>query len=235
MTATNQAEQNKNIITKRAAFYIDGFNLYHAIDEMGKGHLKWLNYWLLCEKILNDPSEAVVKVVWCTAKNKKNPAKGERHDRMVTAQRLAGVNIKLGHFVNEDKDCRTCQEKWVHPTEKEGDINVAINLLRDAFRNEYDHAYLVTADTDQAATVRMFMKEFEEKEITIVAPPGRKRSEHLHDISKRTLQLTEDMLEWAVMPAIIISPQPRVISNVRRPEEYAPPEGWVHPTNRPPK
>ena len=31
----------------RAAFYIDGFNLYHAIDRMGQPHLKWLNLRLV--------------------------------------------------------------------------------------------------------------------------------------------------------------------------------------------
>jgi uncharacterized LabA/DUF88 family protein len=235
LTAENQAEQKENIIEKRAAFYIDGFNLYHAIDEMGKDYLKWVSYWELCKNLLTDPSAGVVKVVWCTAKSKKSPDKGERHDRMVTAQRLAGVTVRLGHFIDETKDCRTCKANWVHPSEKEGDINVAINLIRDAFRNEYDHAFLVTADTDQAATVRMFIEEFEHKKITIVAPPVRKRSEHLHNIAKDTVHLTEDMLEKAVMPGIILSPSPRTIPNVRRPEKYAPPLEWVHPQNRPQK
>jgi len=232
LTAEDQAEQKENLIEKRAAFYIDGFNLYHAIDELGKDHLKWLSYWKLCENLLSDPSEKVVKVVWCTAKSKKSLDKGERHDRMVTAQKLGGVTVRLGHFIDETRDCRKCEDIWVHPTEKEGDINVAISLLRDAFRNEYDHAFLVTADSDQAATVRMFIEEFDNKKITIVAPPGRKRSEHLHNIANDTLRLTEDMLEKAVMPAIILSPTPRIIPNVRRPEKYAPPPEWVHPQDR---
>jgi hypothetical protein len=235
LTSKNQAEQKENVIKKRAAFYIDGFNLYHAIDDIGKPHLKWLNYWILCKNLLNDPSEEIVKVVWCTAKTKNSPTKGERHDRMVMAQRIAGVKVLLGHFINETRDCRHCHRTWVHPSEKEGDINVAITLLRDAFRDEYDNAYLVTADSDQAATVRMFKNEFSEKGISIVAPPVRKRSEHLHNIAQKTLHLTEDMLEWAVMDPIILSPKPREIPNVRRPLEYAPPSGWVHPRDRPQK
>jgi hypothetical protein len=27
----------------RASFYVDGFNLYHAIDDLGDNTLKWLN------------------------------------------------------------------------------------------------------------------------------------------------------------------------------------------------
>lgn len=232
MTSQNQVAHRENEAKKRAAFYIDGFNLYHAIDEMDKPYLKWVSYYKI-SKILADPAEEVVKVVWCTAKTKKSPAKGDRHDRLVNAQKLEGVLPRMGHFVDETRECRNCEAKWFHPTEKEGDINVAINLLRDAFRDEFDHAYLVTADSDQAATVRMFIDEFKEKEITIVAPPGRRRSEHLYNIANNTINITELILEKAVMPEIIISPRPRFISNVRRPVEYAPPQGWVHPDKRP--
>ena len=28
----------------RVACYIDGFNLYHAIDDLDKPHLKWLEF-----------------------------------------------------------------------------------------------------------------------------------------------------------------------------------------------
>lgn len=34
-------------------FYIDGFNIYHAIKKMKNNKLKWINYRLLCEEILN--------------------------------------------------------------------------------------------------------------------------------------------------------------------------------------
>ncbi|MFO1241201.1 MAG: hypothetical protein U1E64_12690 [Sphingomonadaceae bacterium] len=29
---------------RRVIVYIDGFNLYHAIDDLGQPHLKWLTY-----------------------------------------------------------------------------------------------------------------------------------------------------------------------------------------------
>ena len=36
---------------RRAAFYVDGFNLYHALVELGDSsqnrHLRWLNLWAL--------------------------------------------------------------------------------------------------------------------------------------------------------------------------------------------
>ena len=34
---------------KRVVGFVDGFNMYHAIDELGLPHLKWLNLWELCK------------------------------------------------------------------------------------------------------------------------------------------------------------------------------------------
>lgn len=215
----------------RSAFYIDGFNLYHAIDDLGKPHLKWLSYWHLAQKVIPQQSQTLVRVVWCTARHTRDPSKSGRHDLLCRAQAMHGVEVIKGHFVDERRECRSCGSSWQAPSEKEGDINVAINLIRDAFLDIYDHAYLLTADSDQVATVRMMRKQFPAKQITIVVPPGRRRSEHLHHASGgNSIQLSEAHLEWAVSPAVCLQAgQPAV----RRPTIYDPPPGWVHPQNRP--
>jgi len=38
--------------------YIDGFNLYHAIDELAQPHLKWLNLWALSSHLLREASQS---------------------------------------------------------------------------------------------------------------------------------------------------------------------------------
>jgi hypothetical protein len=35
----------------RVCLYVDGFNVYHALD-IKYPHLKWLNYWKLAESVL---------------------------------------------------------------------------------------------------------------------------------------------------------------------------------------
>ena len=46
----------------RAAFYIDGFNLYHAIADLKEPFLKWLNLWELAATLIPRQSEEVVRV-----------------------------------------------------------------------------------------------------------------------------------------------------------------------------
>lgn len=227
MELENQAADEK----KRAAFFVDGFNLYHAIDNLGKPYLKWISYWALASILIPKRSEKLVGVTWCTARHPQSQDKAHRHQMLVAAQEYAGVTVRQGHFISEDRECRNCNTKWQHLSEKEGDINVAISLLCGAFLNEFDHAYLVTADSDQVPTVRMFRQQFPEKLLTVVVPPNRKRSEHLHNASNGySLQMNEAHLDRAVMRPIIMKEGLRTIV---MPKEYAPPAGWVHPDDRP--
>lgn len=229
MERANQADGAKI----RAAFYVDGFNLYHAIDDLGQPHLKWVSYWSMAKALIPQKTQELVSVTWCTAFYPGDAKKKWRHEQLVGAQKCHGVEVSRGHFVNEDRDCRSCGSTWRHPTEKEGDINVAIHLIRDAFLDRFDHAYLVSADLDQAATIRMLRCEFPHKQITAVVPPGRKRSEHLYELANGgTIHLNVAHLERAVMPAAVFKPG---VANTRRPNEYAPPQGWVHPDARPKK
>ena len=38
----------------KVRIYIDGFNIYHAIDPIGDPKLKWLNYWTLSKGFLRN-------------------------------------------------------------------------------------------------------------------------------------------------------------------------------------
>src|ERR1700750_2101613 len=69
---------------KRAAFYIDGFNLYHAVDAYKRPYLKWLNLKALGRAIAPS-SEVVKRVVWCSAVRPQNRGKVKRHENYIKA------------------------------------------------------------------------------------------------------------------------------------------------------
>src|SRR5689334_2473890 len=62
----------------RAAFYVDGFNLYHAIDDLRDQRLKWVNLKSLCASFLR-PDDILVSVNFFTALNRWDKAKRARH------------------------------------------------------------------------------------------------------------------------------------------------------------
>jgi len=216
--------------TLRAAAYIDGFNLYHAIADLGQPYLKWCNLWRLTEIIIPRKTETVVKVTYCTAFYRGDERKNFRHRQYIQALENVGVTIVHGHYVHEDMACRACGSQWRKPTEKETDINLALSLYQDAVRDVYDKAYLVTADSDQAATARFFKEAFANKALITVAPPGRKHSAHIVSYANGRISLNEDHIDRSVFPALVMGEK-----TAKRPDEYAPPAGWVHPDDRPGK
>lgn len=57
---------------RRVAVYVDGFNLYHAIDELNVPKLKWLNLDALARSLLR-PQETLVKCHYFTSIVDWNP------------------------------------------------------------------------------------------------------------------------------------------------------------------
>lgn len=215
---------------KRAALYVDGFNLYHSINDLNQPFLKWLSLWRLGEIIIPAQSERLVKVVVCTAFYPGSSQKRWRHEQFLNALRATKVECIMGHYVNEDANCRGCGDTWKKPTEKESDINLALSLINDGWLDLYDKAYLLSGDSDQAATAKSFRAQFKKKELVTVSTPGRNFSTHIIPYVDHKIQLNVDHLEKAIFPQIVINPDGL---SGRRPKEYDPPNGWVHPDNRP--
>ena len=220
-----------NQMTIRSAFYIDGFNAYHALDRLNQPHLKWLDWDALAKKIIPSRDETLERVVMCTAIKKNDYGKRTRHEFYLSALEQKGVVCLKGHFAKDPRECRDCGYNWDAPVEKQGDVNLAISLIADAFNDKFDHCYLVTADGDQVATARMLRSQFPEKKITSVVIAGQKHNKSLlAECGGNGKTIKESELERALFPKLISGPKA-----ILRPQEYDPPAGWVHPSNRPQK
>jgi len=84
----------------------------------------------------------------------------------------------------------------------------------------FDHCYLVTADSDQAATARLLKSNFPQKRLTTVVITGRHHSKAIlpHADAKITINVTH--LERSLFPKLITG-----ANAVLRPSEYDPPGG----------
>jgi hypothetical protein len=222
---------------RRAALYVDGFNLYHALDALKQPHLKWLNLFALGARILNRNQETLVKVRYCTALKPGPDAadKNKRHGEYITALKWFNVKIHRGHFISDQIDCHECGHVWESPKEKETDVNIALLLLDDAYQNGFDVAYLLTADSDQGATARVLKKRFPEKRLVSVVPPGMEASKAIMTYADQRYKLNEDIIEECLLPSIEYDPSRKGAVAFRRPDQYAPPDGWVSPADRPKK
>lgn len=157
---------------KRVMCYIDGFNLYHAIDELNRPHLKWLNLWALAETILRE-EERLDRVYYFSAFANWLPDSVRRHRQYVRALEHHGVACVMGHFKEKRRRCRMCDAVTTGHEEKETDVHIGARLVADAYEDNFDRAIIITADSDLAPALKIVRQSFPGKELFVVAPPGR--------------------------------------------------------------
>ena len=211
-------------MTKRAIFYDDGFNLYHAIDDLNKNHLKWLDLRALAELVIPKKDEHVENVIFFSAipshLGKKHPHKIARHNVYVKALEASGVECILGRFKTKIFYCHKCKNKWQSAEEKETDVHIACRLLEDAFLDRFDVAYLISNDTDLVPAIKIFKNNFPNKEIVGLVTPGRNYATDLKSVVDRTQKMTPKLLSRCLLSAKIKSNPGGVIM---RPRVYDPP------------
>lgn len=203
----------------RAAFYLDGFNIYHALDDLNASHLKWLDWNALARRIIPKRDERISRIVYCSALRTDRPDRLVRHRAYLRALNAVGVDCVLGGFLRENRNCRSCGAAWQAPVEKQSDVNLALALVADAYEDVFDHAYLVTADTDQAPAIRKVRSRFPNKKVTSVVVEGRRHNNELLEAcsgAKRTISRAD--LEASLFPQVVRGP-----NAITRPREYDPP------------
>jgi len=115
----------------RVACYIDGFNLYHAIDQLRKPHLKWVDLWSLAFSLCR-PGEELVKVAYFSAYATWLPASYARHRQYVAALRAKNVECHIARFNEKMSSCKSCGATWKTHEEKETDVHFSMTFLEDA-------------------------------------------------------------------------------------------------------
>lgn len=151
--------------------------MYHGINQFAVD-CKWLDLRKLCENYLkSDESISDVYYFSAVAHWFKDAGKSKRHKTYIAKLRENGVKIKLGKFKEKDKSCPVCNAKYKSHEEKRTDVNIALQIVCDAFDDKYDTAILVSGDTDMIPAVEMLKSMGLNKKIGVLFPPGRGTNE----------------------------------------------------------
>ena len=183
---------------KRTVFFIDGLNVYHAIKNLRFNKYKWLDYWELAKKFIGQKDE-LKGVLYFTAYSVWDNEKIKRHKRLVLANRDQGVDVIFGRFRRVTKSCRQCKKKYRTFEEKRTDVNIAIHLLTNAYKDNYDKAVLISGDSDIIPAVEAVKQAFSEKEISLVIPVGGKAHE-LAQVIGSSVRMKEVHLRTSQLP-----------------------------------
>jgi uncharacterized LabA/DUF88 family protein len=206
----------------RVVCFVDGFNLYHAIAKLKRPHLKWVDLRALLRRYVRPESETLAGIYYFSAYANWLPDARRRHRAYVAALASTGVIPVIGKFKAKNRWCPLCRRSSVGHEEKETDVNIALQLLDGGYRDGFDHALLVSRDSDLIPAVRMLRERFPRKRLTVVAPPLRGHSAEMLRWATGKTKIRVEHLERSLLPAEVRDSSGELIAT--RPEEYAPPK-----------
>ena len=158
---------------ERVIAYVDGFNLYFGLKSKGWRRYYWLNIQLLVQNLLK-PSQTLPLTKYFTSRIKSPPDKQERQSTFIEAlETLNDFQIFYGKYQLNPRQCRNCGFEDKVPNEKMTDVNIAVEILKDAYEDKFDVALLISADSDLVPPVKALKELFPNKRIVITFPPGR--------------------------------------------------------------
>lgn len=197
----------------RVVAYVDGFNLYFGLKNAGFKRFYWLDVAALAGNLLK-PDQTLAATHYFTARirdNGRNPADRKRQGDYLEALGLHGINIQLGHYLEKPRSCRICHAAWTDYEEKMTDVNIAIQLLADAFDDRFDVALVMSGDSDLTTPIRRVRERFPNKRVIAAFPPKRHSAE-LKKAANGHLFIGEDKLRTSQLPDQITKPDGFVLT-----------------------
>ena len=186
---------------KKVIVYIDGFNLYYGIRSTGKTTLKWLDVEKLAHGFLR-PNTHLEQVKYFTAmvNVRENEPPRQKLYLQALEHHCDKLTIIKGRFLKKGEICRNCNHYNSTFEEKKTDVNIACEMLADAYENRCDVAFLVSGDSDLVPAVEKIIAM--DKRVIIVNPPRRKSSE-LNKVASTNFYLHPNRLKKCLLPAEI--------------------------------
>ncbi len=195
----------------RTYIYIDGFNLYYG--SLKGTSYKWLDINALFRNILK-PENDIQKIKYFIARisarpdNPNAPQKQDVYLRALEAH-IPGLEVTEGHFIQKPVSMRLVKPEGakqyarVLKTEEKGsDVNLAVQLVNDAWHDRYDCAVVCSNDGDLAEALRIVKRERHKSVVLVVPgdPKKRRPSVELKRWANATLRITPKILSNSQLP-----------------------------------
>ncbi|GAA2880506.1 hypothetical protein GCM10010837_37060 [Aminobacter niigataensis] len=130
----------------------------------------------------------------------------------------------MGHFKAKNRKCKSCGAVWISHEEKETDVNIALWLVNEAYKDNFDEAFVLSRDSDLTPAIKMLLAEFPSKAIKVISPPNAGHSKEMANLvgNKKLASVKTIHLERSLLPATVTDPDTGIVV-ARRPQEYDPP------------
>jgi hypothetical protein len=153
---------------QRVIAYIDGFNLFYG--SLKGTNNKWLDLWSLCESLLNH-NQGLVAVKYFSARVGAFIDNFERPEKQKVYLQALSLNpkieIKLGYFslhrvrmpdADEFENGKIKLLDVMKTEEKGTDVNLAVQLVSDAYQDKFDYGMLFSNDSVWLYLLKLHVK-----------------------------------------------------------------------------
>ncbi|HRH58909.1 MAG TPA: NYN domain-containing protein [Chitinophagales bacterium] len=182
--------QNK----QRIIFYIDGFNFYFGLKDKKWKQFYWLDIVKFCSSFVKSHQE-LIEVNYFSAVQ-KDKGKQERQDLFFQANiQEAKFKLHLGKYLSKKQKCNSCGVKFKVHEEKETDVRIATQMVRNVVFDKCDISILISADSDLVPAIE-FIREFNPKHKIITYFPPNRFSNNLNQLSNKIVKLDSCFMQF---------------------------------------
>jgi len=132
----------------RSIVIIDGSNFYYKLKELKIPNKFFFNYSKFIDFVAENTKVACkyycIGKIRAKQKDEKARKMMAKQQSLVTRIQKEGFIIQFGYLLKSNKQFH----------EKGVDIQIAVNLLKGAYKNKYDSAYLVSSDSDLIPAIK---------------------------------------------------------------------------------
>lgn len=194
-------------MNKRSIIYIDGFNFYYGAVK-GTPH-KWLDLQRYFELLRKDDN--IQKIWYFTARVDGNQSVRQTayFDALGTSPL---VGLIFGLYKVKTARCRVAGCKYQGkktyriPEEKRTDVNIALQMLDDAYQGECDRIVLVSGDSDLVPAVNLVKRRHPKIQVVVYVPATnhkRAAAKELRDAADRHSTLPTSLFSKAQFPVTL--------------------------------
>jgi uncharacterized LabA/DUF88 family protein len=172
---------------------------------------------LALDAALGVEQKALKAVKYFTSRVSSPPDKHKRQATYLDALgTLPNLAIVYGKYQRNPHRCSKCRATEFISSEKMTDVNIAVEMLGDAYEDLFDMALLISADSDLTAPIAKVHALFPNKRVVIAFPPNRS-SKELMKLTHNHFHIGRAIFERSQLPDAITKSDGYVL---RRPERW---------------
>ena len=145
--------------------YVDGFNLYYGAIK--RTPYKWLDVLKMSQLLF--PNDTINKIKYFSARVSARPTDPDQPIRQSTywraLQTIPNLSIVEGSFLVKPVMMPVANtipqryERVIKTEEKGSDVNLAVHLLNDGYKQDYEVAVMITNDSDLLEPMRIVKQD----------------------------------------------------------------------------